>query len=1128
MQRMGLQHWIFKMLCVSFLALGYATEVRATDVTLRLVDQNGALIPASQFTVLTPPGGTVQNGGMISLADGSYTIRLLPGLNGSAQTGYLYRDESVFISGSAQTIESVWVTATLQVNIIDQNNVPIPESQFAFFNTPIIPNGNSLVLPVTEDPSSTLIEGSFADGHLFTIYPGLDGAAQRGFLQRQERIEHLATGTVANLVWITATLQINIIDQNNVPIPESQFAFFNTPIIPNGGSLVLPVTEDPSSTLIEGSFADGHLFTIYPGLDGAAQRGFLQRQERIEHLATGTVANLVWITATLQINIIDQNNVPIPESQFAFFNTPIIPNGGSLVLPVTEDPSSTLIEGSFADGHLFTIYPGLDGVAQRGFLQRQERIEHLATGTVANLVWITATLQINIIDQNNVPIPESQFAFFNTPIIPNGGSLVLPVTEDPSSTLIEGSFADGHLFTIYPGLDGVAQRGFLQRQERIEHLATGTVANLVWITATLQINIIDQNNVPIPESQFAFFNTPIIPNGGSLVLPVTEDPSSTLIEGNFRDGYFFTIYPGLDGAAQRGYLQREETVELITTGMSANFVWEISKGTLHVVNATEAEVNGSSIRQGFLGTINTGTCFSLPITDNAAYPTIAGRYANGYDDFYIQTASANPFEGPFTFKFLSNKIIDPAFVTLASGQHGLRFDLMTPTALAAHAGSDQTINAGQAVQIGGSPTATGGSGSYTISWSPEDGLDDPSAANPMASPASTTTYMVTVTDNATGCQARDEVAVQVNHVDPIKPFVFLANKITLKRTKQHTPAGDMHANGVITIEKGDPSIYNSNFTAVGNVVIQKDNTINGNVKSATKITNQGKINGTPSIAPVNNEPLPSKSFSAGGSNHIVPQNGVLNLSPNTYGLVTLNSFSTLKLTSGDYYLDELRYASTVTSAVIEIDLSSRNPVTINVANNLQLGNEVEIRLLPNGESDSKLVTFFTLQNSAVKFGRGAYLLGSINAPNALLTLQKNSQLRGTICAKELLVERDCLFLHHDAPGSLPGPGDLPKSSSDEEVIGDQLSVVSDYALEQNYPNPFNPSTTIAFALPKLSEVTLKIFDASGREVKTLVEGRLPAGRHEVVLDASPFSSGVYFYRLQAGEFSQTRRLTLVK
>ncbi|MEK7730027.1 MAG: FlgD immunoglobulin-like domain containing protein, partial [candidate division KSB1 bacterium] len=169
----------------------------------------------------------------------------------------------------------------------------------------------------------------------------------------------------------------------------------------------------------------------------------------------------------------------------------------------------------------------------------------------------------------------------------------------------------------------------------------------------------------------------------------------------------------------------------------------------------------------------------------------------------------------------------------------------------------------------------------------------------------------------------------------------------------------------------------------------------------------------------------------------------------------------------------------------------------------------------------------------------AYLLGSFNAPNALVTLVKNSQLRGAICAKELLVERDCLFLHHDSPGSLPGPGNLPKSSSDEEVSSDQLSVVSDYALEQNYPNPFNPSTKISFALPEASEVELQIFNEAGQLVRTLASGNFASGRYELHWDArnqsgKQVAAGVYLYRLTArgqnGEavFSETKRMTLLK
>jgi hypothetical protein len=86
----------------------------------------------------------------------------------------------------------------------------------------------------------------------------------------------------------------------------------------------------------------------------------------------------------------------------------------------------------------------------------------------------------------------------------------------------------------------------------------------------------------------------------------------------------------------------------------------------------------------------------------------------------------------------------------------------------------------------------------------------------------------------------------------------------------------------------------------------------------------------------------------------------------------------------------------------------------------------------------------------------------------------------------------------------------------------------EFSLAQNYPNPFNPSTTIKFELQKSSQVTLSVFDVLGREVSVLVNERRDAGVHEVKLDASSLSSGVYFYRLQAGDFVQTRKLLLVR
>ena len=85
-----------------------------------------------------------------------------------------------------------------------------------------------------------------------------------------------------------------------------------------------------------------------------------------------------------------------------------------------------------------------------------------------------------------------------------------------------------------------------------------------------------------------------------------------------------------------------------------------------------------------------------------------------------------------------------------------------------------------------------------------------------------------------------------------------------------------------------------------------------------------------------------------------------------------------------------------------------------------------------------------------------------------------------------------------------------------------------YALEQNYPNPFNPTTTIKFTLPKNSNVKLAVYDILGRLVTKLVDGNLTAGYHTVQFNASNLASGVYFYRIEAGNFVQVKKLMLLK
>ena len=90
-----------------------------------------------------------------------------------------------------------------------------------------------------------------------------------------------------------------------------------------------------------------------------------------------------------------------------------------------------------------------------------------------------------------------------------------------------------------------------------------------------------------------------------------------------------------------------------------------------------------------------------------------------------------------------------------------------------------------------------------------------------------------------------------------------------------------------------------------------------------------------------------------------------------------------------------------------------------------------------------------------------------------------------------------------------------------------------YSLYQNYPNPFNPVTKIRFSIPRWRGVggwntTLRVFDISGREIRTLVNESLAPGTYETTFDGSALSSGTYFYKLTSGNFSQTKRLTLLK
>ncbi len=92
----------------------------------------------------------------------------------------------------------------------------------------------------------------------------------------------------------------------------------------------------------------------------------------------------------------------------------------------------------------------------------------------------------------------------------------------------------------------------------------------------------------------------------------------------------------------------------------------------------------------------------------------------------------------------------------------------------------------------------------------------------------------------------------------------------------------------------------------------------------------------------------------------------------------------------------------------------------------------------------------------------------------------------------------------------------------------EVSLPLEYSLEQNYPNPFNPTTTIRYAIPQDNYVSIKLYDVLGNEVMTLVNEQKQAGRYEMLFNASGIASGVYYYQITSGSFTQTRKLVLMK
>jgi len=323
----------------------------------------------------------------------------------------------------------------------------------------------------------------------------------------------------------------------------------------------------------------------------------------------------------------------------------------------------------------------------------------------------------------------------------------------------------------------------------------------------------------------------------------------------------------------------------------------------------------------------------------------------------------------------------------------------------ANAGPDKVAAYGQAVTLGGSPTASGGTPGYSYVWSPATGLSSTTVSNPKATltPAggsSSTTYTVTVTD-AKGCQASDQVVVTAYG------FVLVSNGL-VKLVQNQDSKGDIHAGGPLQLGKGAPGTHVGNLQARGNVTIDTKNTIVGDVKSAGSIS------------------LASGSVIT----------GTRTLAPGSYGTVKVNAKGTLFLSPGDYYMKVL---DTDLNAVLSIDASG--PVNLFVVGGLDIDQGVQVKLTA-GTSDKVVIA--SRQTTRVQIKTLAVLYGTLIVPGAEDHFDGNSRIKGAVLAnvipgregEVLLAHRDGVLMPRTGPGgpSLPGPFGPSVGRDDEGPI----------------------------------------------------------------------------------------------
>ncbi len=179
-----------------------------------------------------------------------------------------------------------------------------------------------------------------------------------------------------------------------------------------------------------------------------------------------------------------------------------------------------------------------------------------------------------------------------------------------------------------------------------------------------------------------------------------------------------------------------------------------------------------------------------------------------------------------------------------------------------------------------------------------------------------------------------------------------------------------------------------------------------------------------------------------------------------------------------------------------------------------------------------ITCFRVVPPQAVAGVRGTEFISSVyeNGTNTIIVLDGSVEVFDRFSDKSIIVEANQMAIV--TPDSFPSAAvELESDYPEWRFITSapaKIDIPEDYRLYQNYPNPFNASTTIRYSLPERTHTSLTVYDILGRRVKSLVEGELDAGMHTATFNAHTISSGVYYYRLRAGDVDMKRKMLYLR